>query len=123
MPNTDYGLTEPFVYSEGVWDEFRRFAQYCRDRDISVYIAWPPMMKNIKLEFGSETVHANFQELTTQLHANQLKTLGLPQEYQYDREHFSDTANHLTPMGRSIRTQALLHYLKQYPFPSLASRQ
>lgn len=119
----DYGLTKPFVYSEHVWDEFRQFAKFCRDRDISVYIAWPPLMKNVKLDFGSETVQAHLQNLTTQLQANQLRMLGLPQEYQYDREFFSDTAHHLTPIGRSIRTQALLHYLKQYPFPSLASQQ
>lgn len=119
----DYGLTKPFVYSEHVWDEFRQFAKFCRDRDISVYIAWPPLMKSIKLDFGSETVQANFQNLTTQMHANHLRMLGPPQEYQYDSELFSNTSEHLTPMGRSIRTKALLHYLKQYPFPSLASQQ
>lgn len=123
VDDEDYGLTKPFVYSERVWDEFRRFAQYCKDRDISVYIAWPPAMKNIKLDFGSESAHAYLQDLMIQLHATQLPTLGLPQEFQYDREFFSDTANHLTPLGRSVRTQALLHYLKQYPFPSLASHQ
>lgn len=123
VDDADYELTKPFVYSERVWDEFRQFAKFCRDRDISVYITWPPVMKNIKLDFGSETVQAHLQNLTTQLQANQLRMLGLPQEYQYDREFFSDTAQHLTPIGRSIRTQALLHYLKQYPFPSLASQQ
>ena len=121
--DNDYELTKPFVYSERVWDEFRRFAKYCRDRDISLYIAWPPAMKNIKLDFGSEAVHAHLQNLMTQLQANQLQTLGIPQEYQYDRELFSDTPLHLSPNGRSIRTQALLHYLKRYPFPSLASQQ
>lgn len=121
--NTDYGLTKPFVYSERWWDEFRRFVKFCRDRDIIVYYAWQSAMKNITLDFGSETVHAHLQNLTTHLHANQIQTLGSPQEYQYDRELFSDTAQHLTPIGRSIRTQALLHYLKQYPFPSLASQQ
>ncbi|MDZ4853348.1 MAG: hypothetical protein SGJ26_00550 [Nitrospirota bacterium] len=121
--DTDYGLTKPFVYSERVWDEFRRFAKFCRNRDISLYIAWPPSMKNIKLDLASETVSAHLQNLRTQLQAHQLQTLGLPQEYQYDRELFSDTADHLTAIGRSTRTQALLHYLKQYPFPSLTSQQ
>lgn len=123
VENEDYGLTKPFVYSGRVWDEFRRFAKYCRDRDISVYIAWPPVMKNIALDFDSETVQTHLQNLTTRLHAIQLQTLGLPLEYQYDRELFSDTASHLTPMGRSIRTHALLRQLKQYPFASLASQQ
>lgn len=123
VDDDDYGLTKPFVYSERVWDEFRLFAKYCRDRDISVYIAWPSVMKNTKLDFGSEAVHAHLQNLMAQMQAHQLQALGLPEEYQYDRELFSDTAHHLSPIGRSIRTQALLQYLKQYPFPSLTSQQ
>ena len=119
----DYGLAKPYVYSEHVWEEFRRFVKFCRDRDINVYVAWSPVMKNINLDFGSETVQAHLQNLTTQLQANHLQTLGLPQEYQYDRELFSDTAHHLTFQGRLIRTQRLLHYLKQYPFPSVGSPQ
>jgi hypothetical protein len=119
----DYGLAKPYVYFEHVWEEFRRFTQYCRDRDINVYVAWSPVMKNIKLDFGSETVRAHVQNLTAQLKANHLQILGLPQEYQYDRELFSDTAHHLTFQGRLIRTQRLLYYLKQYPFPSVGSPQ
>jgi hypothetical protein len=123
LDEIDYGLSKPYVHSERVWEEFRRFTQYCRDRDISVYVAWQPVMKNINLDFGSEAVQAHLQNLTAQLKANQLQILGLPQEYHYSRELFSDTAHHLTLHGRSIRTQTLLHYLKQYPFPSLASQQ
>ena len=78
VSDDDYGLTKPFAYSERVWDEFRRFAKYCSDRDISVYIAWSPVMKNTKLDFGSKAVHAHLQNLMTQMQAHQLQTLGLP---------------------------------------------
>lgn len=106
----DYGLSGPFVAPAHVWKELREFSEYCLTRHITLYIAWPPTIKNPMLD--SPVVINHLQQLQSHMLQHHMQTLGLPWEFSYERIFFSDTGYHLTPAGRSEHTEALLRYLR-----------
>lgn len=112
LEDEGYFISYPFVLSARVWEELREFSEYCQTRDITLYIVWPPTMKNPKLDFNSLVVQNHLQQLQSHMLQLHMQTLGLPWEFFYERALFSDTAYHLTPAGRSKHTEALLRYLR-----------
>ena len=108
----DYELARPFILVPRIWQELRSFSEFCQDRGITIYIAWPPTMKNDKLNFDSPVTQQHLRKLETQWSLLQIPQLGRPQEYSYDRVLFGDTVYHLTHAGRSLHTEAILRYLR-----------
>lgn len=124
LGDTDYGLALPFESFDEVWDEFRAFAAYCRNKDITVWVIWPPTMKSAALNFGNPAVQAHIQKLSQELRLLHWTILGSPVDFQYEKTLFADTADHLMPEGRRVRTEKILQEIRlsSRTFPSATLR-
>lgn len=105
-----YELDVDFVESTYFWGNLRDFVLSCHARDIAVYIAWPPVVKN-ELDFTSPRVSNSIRQITGRLHDMRIPILGHPSDFQYDARWFTDHIYHLTPEGRAEHTTRLLSYL------------
>lgn len=105
-----YELDLDFIESRYFWSTLQEFVLGCRSKGISVYFAWPPVVKG-KLDFHSPRVKRAVAEIMRRMQDMAIPFLGTPSNFQYDIEDFTDSLYHLTREGRTEHTSRLLGYL------------
>lgn len=105
-----YELDLDFIESRYFWSTLQEFVAGCRSKGISVYFAWPPVVKG-KLDFHSPRVKRAVAEIMRRMQDMAIPFLGTPSDFQYVIEDFTDSLYHLTLQGRTEHTSRLLGYL------------
>jgi hypothetical protein len=84
------------------------FFDHCRSRDVSVFFAYPPMMRETYSAHEEEIVA--FHGLLKQ--KLRMPILGTPADTSSPGEYFFDTPDHLTAEGKARRTTTLIGQLR-----------
>lgn len=105
-----YPLSVQSVAQEYPWRTLAEFARYCADRGVLLYIGWPPVVAG-EVAFDSPFVRDNVQTILRRLTELGIPVLGLPTDFQYDRQFFADSGYHLNHSGRVRHTMRLLQAL------------
>lgn len=107
-----YPISVQSIASGYPWRTLAEFARYCADRGVLLYIGWPPVVAG-EVTFDSPFVRDNVQTILRRLTELGIPVLGVPTDFQYDRQFFADSGYHLNHEGRALHTEHTLRALNQ----------
>ncbi len=107
-----YPLSVQSVAPGYPWRILAEFAEYCTNRGVLLYIGWPPVVAG-EVAFDSPFVRDNVQIILSRLTELGIPVLGVPTDFQYDRQFFADSGYHLNHEGRALHTERTLRVLNQ----------
>lgn len=107
----DYGLSNNFFYSPTTWKTLTEFKKYCHNKNIKLFITWSPTAINKALDFNKKITQKKIDEIIANIKTVGIEILGEPNDFNYEKEFFFDTYDHLNNRGRNIRTKKILELL------------
>jgi hypothetical protein len=114
-PNAQFN--NPFKLPSGNFKEtygllkIKEFNIWCNKHNITLYITYPNLV--YLKEYANKDYCNYFYNLNKYFMENNIRTIGTPYDFFFNRELFYDTEYHLNEQGAIIRTEQLIAMLKK----------
>lgn len=105
----DMAIAEPILTKSYGIEKIIEFAKWCEANNIKMFLSWGstidfPIYHTPRYDEYFSSLQSFFQN-------ENIKMLGLPQDFLYPKEYFYDTNYHLNDKAMTIRTQKLIQLL------------
>jgi hypothetical protein len=88
-------------------DDMNAFHSFARSRNARVYFLFSVYPQEL-FDANREAFSNSYSQLTQQL---KFSVLGKPDDFAYPIEYFTDTPNHLSQVGKQVRTEKIIELL------------
>lgn len=114
--NPGANFTNPFKLPSGTFKEtygllkISEFNIWCNKHNIALYITYPNLF--YLKEYENKDYRNYFTNLNNYFLKNNIRTIGTPYDFFFNRKFFYDTEYHLNEQGAIVRTKQLIEMLK-----------